>query len=336
MEEPSNAADVVQSVNVGEDAKVCIDEQPEPSNPVHSPSNATDVLQHSAVDDYATVCIDEQPRPSTAVHSSEKVTVFPTTCEPNSMKEPVEIFKESTAAGDVVITYIGEQKAFADMIDRRKEEENASVSEDFRIFEKDAIEDTRSSASDQDEELKHLKFKYLNKKVLYDKYLRMVNPNCRYNPEKITSVDIRSRKNPVRVIIHRKGDMNFKVHTPLKLSVFSISELVEIEKCVSKKKSRHAKLILDDLGRIWNELTRIKFLLGIVDQDDMTEFNPMIKYEEILKKRKLDERGKEGSAVDGMERISFPYDRCTCSQDKQVEDKLAQDSQCHNRFSARF
>ena len=49
----------------------------------------------------------------------------------------------------------------------------------------------------------------------------------------------------------------------------------------------------------------------------------MFEYEEILKKRKLDERGKEGSAVDGMERISVPYDRCTCSQDKQVEDKLA-------------
>ena len=66
------------------------------------------------------------------------------------------------------------------------------------------------------------------------------------------------------------------------------------------------------------------------------ECHPMFEYEEILKKRKLDERGKEGSVVDGMERIYVPYDRCTCSQDKQVEDKPAQDSKCHNRFSARF
>ena len=57
-----------------EDAKVCIHEQPKPSNAAHSPSNATDVLEHSAVDDYATVCIDEQPRPSNAAHSPSNAT----------------------------------------------------------------------------------------------------------------------------------------------------------------------------------------------------------------------------------------------------------------------
>ena len=102
MEEPSNAADVVHSMDVDEDAKVYIDEQPEPSNAVHSPSKAADVFQHSAVDDYATVCMDEQPRTSTAVHSSDKVTVVPTTCEPNSMKEPV-LMKHNDAAAKVCL-----------------------------------------------------------------------------------------------------------------------------------------------------------------------------------------------------------------------------------------
>ena len=120
MEEPSNASDVVPSVDADEDAKACIYELPKPSNAVHSPSNATDVLKHSVVNDYAPVCIDEQPSPSTAVHSShvssEKVTFVLTTCEPNSMME---------------------QKAVAHI---QNEEENASVAESLKVPEEDARE----------------------------------------------------------------------------------------------------------------------------------------------------------------------------------------------------
>ena len=49
-------------------------------------------------------------------------------------------------------------------------------------------------------------------------------------------------------------------------------------------------------------MTRIKIFLGIVNNVDMSKFDTiMIEYQEILKKRKSEEREKEGSLVTGME-----------------------------------
>ncbi|GJY83616.1 hypothetical protein Tco_0496992 [Tanacetum coccineum] len=132
----------------------------------------------------------------------------------------------------------------------------------------------------RDEEDHNLEVKYKNRKIIYDKYVRALNPQCRRHPEKITVVDT----------ISRKG-------------------LLEFKKCVSTKKSKQAQVILENIKVRTNELRRIEQILGIIPRVPLSEFDPMIEFHDLMNKRKLDEKEMEGSFFAGMDcDLSLPFE----------------------------
>ncbi|GJV28413.1 hypothetical protein Tco_1384861 [Tanacetum coccineum] len=205
---------------------------------------------------------------------------------------------------------IAKQKDDEEIIKRKNQEEKASYAKIVNVLAEDErnLHIHRVSAI-RDEEDHNLEVKYKNRKILYDKYVRALNPQCRNHLEKITAVDIISRKGPVCVTIYRASLMVIKAHTPLKLSDFNYFEWLEIQKCVSTKKNKQAQVILENIKVRINELRRIKQTLGIIPGVPLSELDPMIEFHDLMNKRKLDEREMEGSFVAGMKcDLSLPFE----------------------------
>ncbi|GKA56935.1 hypothetical protein Tco_0756007 [Tanacetum coccineum] len=241
------------------------------------------------------------------VESCENVTVSSTPSD-----KQVGTFEYEVGGVKYLMTpeEIAKQKDDEEIIKRKNQEEKASYAKIVNVLAEDERNlHIRRVSAIRDEEDHNLEVKYKNRKILYDKYVRALNPQCRNHPEKITAVDIISRKGPVCVTIYRASLMVIKAHAPLKLSDFNYFEWLEIQKCVSTKKSKQAQVILENIEVRINELRRIEQTLGIIPGVPLSELDPMIEFHDLMNKRKLDEREMEGSFVAGMEcDLSLPFE----------------------------
>ncbi|GJU89910.1 hypothetical protein Tco_1302333 [Tanacetum coccineum] len=226
--------------------------------------------------------------------------------------EADDIFKYEAGGVEHVMTSeeIAVQKEDEEIIKIKNEENKASYAEVLRVIEEEArsLQIQKNSAIRAEED-KQLQIKFKNQKLLYDRYVRAVNPQCRFLPQKITAVDILSRKGPISVMVFREGSLNFKVHNPLNLREFNYDEWMEIKKCMVTKTSKQAKIILENIEYRVKELSEIEKSLGLVSGVPLSELDPLIKYHGLLNKRKLDDIEKEGSFVSGMDcDLSIPLE----------------------------
>ncbi|GJV02586.1 hypothetical protein Tco_1336155 [Tanacetum coccineum] len=256
----------------------------------------TETSSHLVVAEIHTTYAQKEGKQHIVIESSNKndeicdnVTTNPTSSDGSLSHKPDDIFRYE--AGGV-------------------EHNKASNAEVLRVIEEEerSLQIQKNSAIRAEED-KQLQIKFKNRKLLYDRYVRAVNPQCRFLPQKITVVDILSRKGPISVMVFREGSLNFKIHNPLNLRKFNYDEWMEIKKCMVMKMSKQAKIILDNIEYRVKELSKIKKSLGLVSGVPLSELDPMIEYHGLLNKRKLDDIEKEGSFVSGMDcDLSIPYE----------------------------
>ncbi|GKA15279.1 hypothetical protein Tco_0695026, partial [Tanacetum coccineum] len=172
------------------------------------------------------------------VESCENVTVSSTPSD-----KQVGTFEYEVGGVKYLMTpeEIAKQKDDEEIIKRKNQEEKASYAKIVNVLAEDErnLHIHRVSAI-RDEEDHNLEVKYKNRKILYDKYVRALNPQCKNDLEKMTAVDIISRKCPICVTIYRASLMVIKAHAPLNLSDFNYFEWLKIQKCASRKKSKQA------------------------------------------------------------------------------------------------
>lgn len=163
------------------------------------------------------------------------------------------IFK-FTAEGKNVMVDVGKQKLLEEIIRKEKKEAEASHYEAFKVLEEDARFNAARISEEVGENHKQLLDQYRAKKNHYDWYVKAMDPNCRHLPEKITSVDIVSKKGPIIVTIHREGWLKYKTHRNLCLRDFNAYEWEEIRQCINRKISAHAKTIMSRIEAGMSEL----------------------------------------------------------------------------------
>ncbi|GKC11112.1 hypothetical protein Tco_1007894, partial [Tanacetum coccineum] len=246
------------------------------------------------------------------VEFCKNVTVSPTPFVGESSDKQVGTFEYEVGGVKYLMTpeEIAKQKDDEEFIKRKNKEEKASYAKIFNVLAEDERNlHIRRVSAIRDEEDHKLEVKYKNIKILYNKYVRALNPQCRNHPKKITIVDIIARKGPVCVTIYRASLMVIKAHTPLKLSDLVYFEWLEIQKCVSTKKRKQTQVILENIKVRINELRRIKQSLGIIPGVPLSELDPMIEFHDLMNKRKLDQREMEGLFVVGIDcDLSLPFE----------------------------
>ncbi|GJX48505.1 zinc finger, GRF-type containing protein [Tanacetum coccineum] len=235
-----------------------------------------------------------------------------TSCDGSLSHKLDDTFRYEAGSVEHVMTSeeIAKKKEDEEIIKRKNEENKASHAEVMRVIEEEArsLQIQKNSATRAEED-KQLEIKYKNRKLRYDRYVRVVNPQCRFFLKKITVVDILSRKGPFSVMVFGEGFLNMKVHNPLNLCDFNYDEWMEIRKCMVTKTSKQAKIILENIKYRVKELSEIEKSLGLVSGVPLSELDPMIEYHGILNKRKLDDIEKEGSFVSGMDcDLSIPLE----------------------------
>ncbi|GJR79413.1 hypothetical protein Tco_0150198 [Tanacetum coccineum] len=275
----------------------------------------TETSSHVVVAEIHTTYAQKEGKQHIVAESSNKndeicdnVTANPTSSDGSLSHKPDDIFRYEAGGVEHVMTSeeIAKQKEDEEIIKRKNEENKASYAEVLRVIEEEArsLQIQKNSAIRAEED-KQLQIKFKNQKLLY----KAVNPQCRFLPQKITAVDILSRKGPISVMVFREGSLNFKVHNPLNLREFNYDEWMEIKKCMVTKTSKQAKIILDNIEYRVKELSEIKKSLGLVSGVPLSELDPMIEYHGLLNKRKLDDIEKEGSFVSGMDcDLSIPLE----------------------------
>ncbi|GKC53641.1 hypothetical protein Tco_1076386, partial [Tanacetum coccineum] len=234
------------------------------------------------------------------VESCENVSVSPTSFKGESSDKQAGTFEYEVGGVQYLMTprEIAKQKDDEEFIKRTNEEEKASYAKIVNVLAEDERNlHIRRVYARRDEEDHNLEVKYKNRKILYDKYVRAIHPKCRNHPERIIVVDIISRKGPVCATTYKASLMILKSHTPLKLSDFNYFEWLEIQNCVSTKKSKQTQVILENIKFRINELRRIKQSLDIIPGVPVSEYDPMIEFHDLMNKRKLDEREMKGSFV---------------------------------------
>ncbi|GJS42342.1 hypothetical protein Tco_0567385, partial [Tanacetum coccineum] len=235
-----------------------------------------------------------------------------TSCDGSLSHKLDDTFRYEAGSVEHVMTSeeIAKKKEDEEIIKRKNEENKASHAEVMRVIEEEArsLQIQKNSATRAEED-KQLEIKYKNRKLRYDRYVRVVNPQCRFFLKKITVVDILSRKGPFSVMVFGEGFLNMKVHNPLNLCEFNYDEWMEIMKCMVTKTSKQAKIILDNIEYRVKELSKIEKNLGLVSGVPLSELDPMIEYHGILNKRNMDDIEKEGSFVYGMDcDLSIPLE----------------------------
>ncbi|GJV75827.1 hypothetical protein Tco_1507411 [Tanacetum coccineum] len=144
---------------------------------------------------------------------------------------------------------IAKQKDDEEIIKRKDQEEKASYAKIVNVLAKDERNlHIRRVSAIRDEEDHNLEVKYKNRKIIYDKYVRALNPQCRRHPEKITVVDIISRKGLVCVTIYRASLMVIKAHAPLKLKPTSSEVLITCHMDRVCKSISEACLVYEDVA----------------------------------------------------------------------------------------
>ncbi|GJS74155.1 hypothetical protein Tco_0706996 [Tanacetum coccineum] len=275
----------------------------------------TETSSHVVVAEIHTTYAQKEGKQHIVAESSNKndeicdnVTANPTSSDGSLSHKPDDIFRYEAGGVEHVMTSeeIAKQKEDEEIIKRKNEENKASYAEVLRVIEEEArsLQIQKNSAIRAEED-KQLQIKFKNRKLLY----KAVNPQCRFLPQKITVVDILSRKGPISIMVFREGSLNFKVHNPLNLREFNYDEWMEIKKCMVTKTSKQAKIILDNIEYRVKELSEIEKSLGLVSGVPLSELDPMIEYHGLLNKRKLDDIEKEGSFVSGMDcDLSIPLE----------------------------
>ncbi|GJY24776.1 hypothetical protein Tco_0398434, partial [Tanacetum coccineum] len=242
----------------------------------------------------------------------DAVTANQTSCDESLSHKPDDTFRYEAGGVEHVMTSeeIAKQKEDEEIIERKNEENKASHAEVMSVIEEAARSlQIKKNSAIRAEEDKQLEIKYKNRKLLYVRYVRSVNPQCRFFLKKITDVDILSRKGPISVMVFIEGFLNMKVHTPLNLRDFNYDEWMKIRKSMVTKTSKQAKIIVDNIEYRVKELNEIEKSLGLVSGVPLSELDPMIEYHGVLNKRKQNDIEKEVSFVFGMDcDLSIPLE----------------------------